>query len=64
MLYDLVRANPVQVLETGSGLSSSTTTVRPVCTVAAHPKQSDVVILASYDNSVAVWANNNNKIAT
>jgi mitogen-activated protein kinase organizer 1 len=49
VLYDLVRANPVQVLEGP---------VRPACTVAAHPKQSDVVVVASYDNRVTVWANN------
>lgn len=49
VLYDLVRANPVQVLEGPTG---------PVCSIATHPKQSDVVVLASYDNSVTVWANN------
>jgi mitogen-activated protein kinase organizer 1 len=48
VLYDLVRANQVQRL---------TGPVRPTCTVAAHPKQSSIVIAASYDNSAVVWSN-------
>lgn len=47
-LYDLVRANMVQVLDGPAR--------RPTCTVAAHPKQSSVVVAASYDNSTVVWS--------
>ena len=47
-LYDLVRANSVQILEGPAR--------RPTCTVAAHPKQSSVVVTASYDNSTVVWS--------
>eukprot|EP00532_Pseudo-nitzschia_australis_P015700 CAMPEP_0168255574 /NCGR_PEP_ID=MMETSP0141_2-20121125/5334_1 /TAXON_ID=44445 /ORGANISM="Pseudo-nitzschia australis, Strain 10249 10 AB" /LENGTH=398 /DNA_ID=CAMNT_0008192097 /DNA_START=3 /DNA_END=1199 /DNA_ORIENTATION=- len=48
VLYDLVRANPVQILEGPAR--------RPTCTVKAHPKQSSLVIAASYDNSTVVWS--------
>jgi mitogen-activated protein kinase organizer 1 len=47
-LYDLVRANMVQVLDGPAR--------RPTCTVATHPKQSSVVVAASYDNSTVVWS--------
>jgi mitogen-activated protein kinase organizer 1 len=47
-LYDLVRANAVQILEGPAR--------RPTCTVAAHPKQASVVVTASYDNSTVVWS--------
>eukprot|EP00531_Pseudo-nitzschia_arenysensis_P015871 CAMPEP_0116156916 /NCGR_PEP_ID=MMETSP0329-20121206/23075_1 /TAXON_ID=697910 /ORGANISM="Pseudo-nitzschia arenysensis, Strain B593" /LENGTH=369 /DNA_ID=CAMNT_0003654007 /DNA_START=102 /DNA_END=1211 /DNA_ORIENTATION=- len=47
-LYDLVRANSVKILEGPAR--------RPTCAVAAHPKQSSVVIAASYDNSTVVWS--------
>lgn len=47
-LYDLVRANMVKILEGPAR--------RPTCTVAAHPKQSSVVVAASYDNSTVVWS--------
>ena len=50
-LYDLVRANMVQVLDGPAR--------RPTCTVAAHPKQSSVVVAASYDNSTVVWSHDN-----
>mmetsp|Transcript_16030 Transcript_16030/g.44328 ORF Transcript_16030/g.44328 Transcript_16030/m.44328 type:complete len:401 (-) Transcript_16030:589-1791(-) len=47
-LYDLVRANAVQILEGPAR--------RPTCTVKAHPNQSSLVIAASYDNSTVVWS--------
>lgn len=47
-LYDLVRADSVQILEGPAR--------RPTCTIAAHPKQSSVVVAASYDNSTVVWS--------
>ncbi len=47
-LYDLVRADSVKILEGPAR--------RPTCAVAAHPKQSSVVIAASYDNSTVVWS--------
>ena len=47
-LYDLVRANSVQILEGPAR--------RPTCAVAAHPKQSSMVVAASYDNSTVVWS--------
>ena len=47
-LYDIVRANPVQILEGPAR--------RPACTVKAHPRQPSVVVVASYDNSTVVWS--------
>jgi len=47
-LYDLVRANMVHILDGPAR--------RPTCTVVAHPKQSSVVVAASYDNSTVVWS--------
>eukprot|EP00536_Pseudo-nitzschia_multiseries_P016231 jgi/Psemu1/263512/estExt_Genewise1Plus.C_10510016 len=47
-LYDLVRADAVQILEGPAR--------RPTCTVKAHPKRSSLVIAASYDNSTVVWS--------
>ncbi|MGK3734540.1 MAG: mitogen-activated protein kinase organizer 1 [Bacillariaceae sp.] len=49
VLYDLVRANSVGTLYGPAR--------RPTCTIKAHPKQSSVVIAASYDNSTVVWSN-------
>lgn len=50
ILYDLVHATCVQSLIGHS---------RPTCAVAAHPKNShvSVIITASYDGNVLVWAN-------
>jgi mitogen-activated protein kinase organizer 1 len=48
ILYDLVRASRVQALEGPT---------RPTCSIAAHPKQSNVIITASYDGSTTVWSN-------
>jgi len=45
--YDLVRANQVQNLKGP---------LRPTCTIAAHPKQSSMVVASSYDNSNVVWS--------
>jgi mitogen-activated protein kinase organizer 1 len=52
VLYDLVRATCVQSLQTLQGSPQ-----RPTCAIAAHPKQSSVVITTSYDESAIVWAN-------
>ena len=49
VLYDLVRGNSVGTLNGPAR--------RPTCTIKAHPKQSSVVIAASYDNSTVVWSN-------
>ena len=49
VLYDLVRANSIGILNGPAR--------RPTCTIKAHPKQSSVVIAASYDNSTVVWSN-------
>ena len=51
-LYDLVRSDVVQTLEGPAR--------RPTCTVTAHPKQSSVVVAASYDNSTVVWSHDDN----
>jgi mitogen-activated protein kinase organizer 1 len=47
VLYDLVSAQPVQTLRGHS---------RPVCSVAAHPKMSSVIITAGYDGNCIVWS--------
>jgi mitogen-activated protein kinase organizer 1 len=52
--YDLVRATCVQSLQTLTQSQGSPR--RPTCAIAAHPKQSSVVITTSYDESAIVWA--------
>jgi mitogen-activated protein kinase organizer 1 len=49
VLYDLVRAVPVQVLEGHT---------KPTCSVATHPmiENNSTVISASYDGTAVVWA--------
>lgn len=48
VLTDLVQAIRVQALEVSPGT--------PVCTIAAHPKLSSVVMTASYDGSATIWS--------
>jgi mitogen-activated protein kinase organizer 1 len=48
ILSDLVLATRVQALEVSPN--------RPICSIAAHPKISSVVITASYDETITVWS--------
>lgn len=58
VLYDLVSAQVVQELQgnLASGSAASGLLRRPTCNIAAHPSNNSVLITASYDNSVVVWA--------
>lgn len=47
VIYDIVRANVVQKLQGHTA---------PTCSVACNPKQSDVIVTASYDGNAVVWA--------
>jgi mitogen-activated protein kinase organizer 1 len=60
VVYDLVRATCVQSLQTTTTTLTSRSQgspQRPICAIAAHPKQSSVVITTSYNESAIVWAN-------
>ena len=64
VLYDLVRATRVQTLHHAMEFARTTTILTPpptlptspVCSIAAHPKQSSVTITCSYDEHAIVWA--------
>jgi mitogen-activated protein kinase organizer 1 len=49
VLYDLVRATPIQILRGHR---------KPTCTIAAHPSvaQNSVILTGSYDGNAVVWA--------
>jgi mitogen-activated protein kinase organizer 1 len=48
IFYDLVRADRVQALEGPT---------RPTCSIASHPRESSVLVTASYDGNTIVWSN-------
>jgi mitogen-activated protein kinase organizer 1 len=57
VLYDLVRATRTQcLLPHESSASCGTGRPHPLCSIAAHPTKSSVVLTASYDGTNVVWA--------
>jgi len=54
ILSDLVQAHRVQALEVSS-------TGRPTCSIATHPKISSVVITANYDETTTVWSHDSSQ---
>jgi hypothetical protein len=61
VLYDLVRASTVQVLDGDGDLSKESKEEsiinNPMCSIAAHPKLASCLLTARFDGPVTVWSN-------
>jgi hypothetical protein len=55
VLYDLVRASTVQVLN--GDVSKEESINNPMCSIAAHPKLASCLVTARFDGPVTVWSN-------
>lgn len=55
VLYDLVRASTVQVLDGDANKQESIN--NPMCSIAAHPKLASCLVTARFDGPVTVWSN-------
>jgi mitogen-activated protein kinase organizer 1 len=54
ILYDIVQGGVIQKLQGHTA---------PTCSIACHPEQSDVMVTASYDGNVVVWAHDQHYIS-
>ena len=69
-LYDLVQATCVQSLKNNNNNNNNNTnnnnnnnndnseSLRPVCSIATHPKQGSAIITADFDSNATIWTRN------